>query len=128
MRPADATVDSEYEAVVGPLSSGITAVLPPGPASVDVLASGRITYLDRAGTLISPDVYANYHLPDASGSYGLGADGSRPGETCTLEIDTEGVTLRGEVTVPEDLTVSVVVRDGRRVAEWPRVDGAAGSG
>lgn len=69
---------------------------------------------------------ANYHLPDASGPYGLGADSIRPGETYTIEIETEGVTLRGEATVPEDFTVSVVVRDGRRVAEWPRVKGAAG--
>lgn len=48
--------EAEYEAVVSLLSSGITAVLPDGPASVDVLASGRITYLDRVGPLISSDI------------------------------------------------------------------------
>ena len=69
---------------------------------------------------------ANYHLPETSGLDGLGADSILPGETYTLEIETGGVTLRGEATVPADFTVSVATRDGRRIAEWPRVEGASG--
>ncbi|HEX7051876.1 MAG TPA: hypothetical protein VF188_16840 [Longimicrobiales bacterium] len=71
-------------------------------------------------------IYGNYHLPDTSGPAGLGADSVLPGETYTLEIDTEGVALRGEATVPAHFAVSVRVRDGQRIVEWPHVAGAAG--
>lgn len=71
-------------------------------------------------------LYANYHLPDSSGLEPLGADSLLPGETYTLEIDTEGVTIHGQVIIPEDFTVSLKVRDGERIAYWPRVRGAVG--
>ncbi len=46
----------EVEGVLSVLTSGATVNEPAGPLGVDVLASGRITYLDRVVALVAPDV------------------------------------------------------------------------
>ena len=68
----------------------------------------------------------NYHLPDSATTAGLGAADLRPGESYELEIETEGVVVRGKVTIPAAFTAKVEVRDGRRIATWPSVPGAGG--
>lgn len=52
-RPAS---EREVEGVVSVLTSGATVNEPAGPLGIDVLASGRITYLDRVAPLVAPDV------------------------------------------------------------------------
>lgn len=67
--------------------------------------------------------YWNFHLPrDAR----LGADALAPGESYELLVESGGEVIRGRVTVPEEFTASTFERDGRRIAVWPRVAGAAG--
>ena len=68
----------------------------------------------------------NYHLPDSATTAGLGAADLRPGESYELEIETEGVVVRGKVTIPAAFTARVEVRDGRRIVTWPSVPGAGG--
>lgn len=52
-RPAE---EREVEGVLSLLSSGVTVNEPAGPLGIDVLASGRITYLDRIAPLVSSDL------------------------------------------------------------------------
>lgn len=70
--------------------------------------------------------WANYYLPETSSGNGLAYEDLEPGETYELEIETEGVVLRGRATIPESFTVSVVVQGGHRIAVRPRVRGAGG--
>lgn len=65
----------------------------------------------------------NFHLP---GDAGLGADALAPGESYELLIESGGEVIRGRVTIPAEFTASSFERDGRRIAVWPRVAGAAG--
>jgi hypothetical protein len=65
----------------------------------------------------------NFHLPDAGQ---LGASALKPGETYELLVETGGEVIRGRVTVPAQFAAATVERNGRRVAVWPRVAGAAG--
>lgn len=65
----------------------------------------------------------NFHLP---GDARLGADALAPGESYELLIESGGEVIRGRVTVPGEFTASTFERNGRRVAVWPRVAGAAG--
>jgi hypothetical protein len=68
----------------------------------------------------------NFHLPDTA-AVGLGAEDLQPGGTYELWIETQGEVIRGRATIPAEFTASVVERgDGRRIAVWPRVSGAAG--
>ncbi|HYW08515.1 MAG TPA: hypothetical protein VE913_16265, partial [Longimicrobium sp.] len=83
-------------------------------------------------TGVAPGDYAgaalhegNYFLPDVGGAEGLGALDLRPGETYDLEIETEGVPVRGSVTVPASFSLTFGGVDGRTVS-WPRVRGAGG--
>jgi hypothetical protein len=69
---------------------------------------------------------ANYYLPEESSGNGLAYRDLEPGETYELEIETEGVVLRGRATIPESLAVSVLVQGSHRIAVWPRVRGAGG--
>ncbi len=83
--------------------------------------------VDNPGTEGSIDlIYGNYHLPDSATAAGLGTADLRPGESYELEIETEGVVIRGQATIPAAFTASVEVRDGRRIVTWPRVPGAGG--
>src|SRR5690606_11422152 len=52
-RPAS---EREVEGVVSVLTSGATVNEPAGPLGIDVLASGRITYVDRVAPLVAPDI------------------------------------------------------------------------
>lgn len=52
-RPGD---EPTSEVVVSPLSSSFTTVRPDLPGGIDVLASGRLTYLDRIAAEFSDDV------------------------------------------------------------------------
>ncbi|HEY8469722.1 MAG TPA: hypothetical protein VIL18_08770 [Longimicrobiales bacterium] len=81
-------------------------------------ASGSIDFIELN--------WANYYLPQESSGNGLAYRDLEPGETYELEIETEGVVLRGRATIPESFTVSILVQDGRRIAVWPRVRGAGG--
>lgn len=85
---------------------------------LDPEAAGSIDFIELN--------WANYYLPEESSGNGLAYGDLEPGETYELEIETEGVTLRGRATMPESFTVSVLVQDGRRIAVWPRVRGAGG--
>lgn len=79
------------------------------------------------GTGQSVEIHmANYYLPDSTTAAGLGAADLRWGETYELKIETEGVVVRGRVTIPAAFTAKVEVRDGQRIVTWPRVAGAAG--
>ncbi len=68
----------------------------------------------------------NYYLPEKSSGNGLVYEDLEPGETYELEIETEGVVLRGRATIPESFTVSILVQGSHRIAVWPRVRGAGG--
>lgn len=68
-------------------------------------------------------VNANYHLPDASGPAGLGADSIIPGETYDLLIETEGALMRGSVVTPGRFALTIQPSNPARVV-WPRVAGA----
>lgn len=70
--------------------------------------------------------YANYYLPDSATVAGLGAADLRSGETYELEIETEGVVIRGRVMIPAAFNATVEVRDGKRIVSWPHVAGAGG--
>lgn len=70
--------------------------------------------------------WANDYLPEESSGNGLAYEDLEPRDTYELEIETEGVVLRGRTTIPEIFTVSVRVQDGHRIAVWPRVRGAGG--
>ncbi|HEX7091865.1 MAG TPA: hypothetical protein VF192_17235 [Longimicrobiales bacterium] len=83
--------------------------------------------IDEPGTSSSIGLdKANYYLPEESSGNGLAYRDLEPGETYELEIETEGVVLRGRATMPESFTVHVLVQDGHRIAVWPRVRGAGG--
>ncbi|CAN5834933.1 hypothetical protein BH23GEM5_BH23GEM5_08800 [soil metagenome] len=68
----------------------------------------------------------NFYLPDAATAEGLGATSLRPGESYNLAITTRGVTIRGQVTIPDAFSASLVQQGERRLVVWPRVRGAAG--
>lgn len=84
-------------------------------------AAGRAP-VDFAGAALHQ---GNYVLPDSSGTAGLGALDLRSGETYDIRIETDGVEIRGSVSIPEPFTISFGGPDGRTVS-WPRVRGAAG--
>lgn len=69
--------------------------------------------------------HPNLSLP-AAAPPALGADDIVPGETYELRVETGGRVIQGRVTVPARFAATVAERDGRRVAVWPRVPGAAG--
>lgn len=48
--------EREVEGVASLLSSGATVNEPAGPLGIDVLASGRITYVDHVAPLVAPDI------------------------------------------------------------------------
>src|SRR5690606_18014442 len=76
--------------------------------------------VDEPGTSDAVDLMmANWYLPEESSGDGLAYRDLEPGETYELEIETEGVVLRGRATMPESFTVTVLVRDGHRIAVWP---------
>lgn len=68
----------------------------------------------------------NFHLPDTTSGPRLGAEALEPGETYELWIETRGEVIHGRVTIPGEFTASTIERNGRRVAVWPQVPGAAG--
>lgn len=70
----------------------------------------------------------NLYLPDSASAPLLGALDITPGDTYSLRIVTDGVTMEGEVTVPEQFTAVLDESEGRIVATWPKVAGAAGYG
>lgn len=69
---------------------------------------------------------ANYNLPDTATMAGLGAEDIQPGERYELEIEVGGALILGSVVVPDSFTVTVTELNGRTVATWPDVAGAAG--
>lgn len=69
--------------------------------------------------------HPNLALP-AAAPPALGADDVAPGETYELRVETGGRVIRGRVAVPARFAATVTERDGRRLAVWPRVPGAAG--
>ncbi len=83
--------------------------------------------IDEPGTLSGFQMlYANYYLPQTASADGLGKEDLQPGETYELFIQTEGVVIRGTVTIPEAFSATVLNLDGQRTVVWPRVRGAAG--
>lgn len=68
---------------------------------------------------------ANWLLADSATSAGLGRPSLEPGQTYELVIETGGEVIRGRATIPDTFSVSVVEREGRRLAVWPTVKGAA---
>lgn len=68
---------------------------------------------------------ANWLLADSSTGAGLGRPSLEPGQTYELVIETGGEEIRGQATIPDTFSVSVVERDGGRTAVWPTVEGAA---
>lgn len=69
---------------------------------------------------------ANHYLPDPTTAEGLGAEAIQPGGAYELLIETGGRTIRGSVRVPVSFSASASEHNGRRMAVWPRVVGAAG--
>lgn len=69
---------------------------------------------------------ANYYLVEESSAVGLGAADLRSGERYELGVETGGRTVRGSVLIPAPFAASVERRDGRTLATWPTVTGAAG--
>lgn len=67
---------------------------------------------------------ANWLLADSATSAGLGQPSLEPGETYELVVETGSEVIRGKTTIPDTFSVSVLERDGQRVAVWPTVDGA----
>lgn len=55
LRTKQPGVEPEHEAVVSLLTSGFTASRPLGFGGLDVLAAGRITYLDKVAPVVLPD-------------------------------------------------------------------------
>ncbi len=68
----------------------------------------------------------NFFLPDTTSGPTLGASALEPGGTYTLYIETLGEVIEGRVTIPETFTAKYVRQDGRKIAVWPSVAGAAG--
>ena len=69
---------------------------------------------------------ANWVLTGSADSVGGAPPSLRPGDTYELLLETEGRLIRGRTTIPDTFSISVLERDGGRVAVWPSVDGAAG--
>lgn len=66
---------------------------------------------------------SNLHLPDTTRDGRLGAEELVAGETYTLLLETEGVTIRGSVTMPAQIEARLTA-DG--ALAWTHVPGAAG--
>lgn len=71
-------------------------------------------------------IEANYQMADSLSDEGLGYAQVEPGRRYDLHVVTEGREIHGSALVPDSFELSVAVEDGRRVAVWPNVDGAAG--
>jgi hypothetical protein len=68
----------------------------------------------------------NYFLPDTVEAGLLSARDIRPGETYDLHVVTDGVVVRGTVTVPASFAVRVESENGIQTLVWDSVPGAAG--
>lgn len=68
----------------------------------------------------------NWVLPAAGPAGQLGARDLVVGQSYEIEIDTEGKTVTGRVTIPDAFSVRVVVSGGDSTLVWPKVSGAAG--
>ncbi|MGH7720193.1 MAG: hypothetical protein ACREON_15295 [Gemmatimonadaceae bacterium] len=68
---------------------------------------------------------ANYALGSASSTGELGRGNVRAGETYELRVETGGRVIRGRVTVPQQITPSLIMVEGRLALTWPPVMGAA---
>lgn len=66
---------------------------------------------------------ANLHLPDSTADTSLGAADLETGEVYDLVVETEGVTIRGTVTMPGQIETRLEP-DG--VLAWSEVEGAVG--
>lgn len=83
--------------------------------------------LDRTGSVTrepGPDTMAaSWVLPDDPWA-GLGAAALVPGQTYTLELDTEGEALAGATTIPAAIDARLTAGGGELI--WASVPGAAG--
>lgn len=66
---------------------------------------------------------ANLHLPDSTADATLGAADLEAGEVYDLLVDTEGVTIRGAVTMPGRIAARL---EPGGVLVWNEVEGAVG--
>jgi hypothetical protein len=69
---------------------------------------------------------ANFVLPYTSGQSGRGFADLVYGVTYTLDIETEGVQIHGETTLPARFGITITTINGARTVSWPHVQGAAG--
>lgn len=82
---------------------------------------------NEPGTLNSISMlYANYYLPDSATATGLGTSDIVPGESYTLNIETEGELIRGSVTVPDTFTVRLRSIGEVSIVTWSPSRGAGG--
>lgn len=68
----------------------------------------------------------NVVLPSAASGAALGAADVRAGERYTLELQTEGVTVRGSTILPSSPVPTFDSIGGRRRIVWPKAPAAAG--
>lgn len=111
---------ARVEGVFSLLSTGVTASLPERPAGVDVLVSGRITYLERVAPLISSDIPL-FGFHDALVRLGRSWNGAWRTEVLAFHThdrfrDRELSGFRGyePLTWGESLVGARVRRDGAR--------------